>query len=471
MTIAMHAEPETIRPADRRACVVLTTLLLLAAMAPGGSAVAGTPERSASASPSLNPVTPTESPRLQELTAYYAESVAARQYHEAETAAKQRIEYLIEADASSPSAMADALMDLAFAQRQIEQYDAALQNYLASVSLLERTGNLLSDELIRPLREIGDTYMAAGQAELALPAYERALHLSHVNAGPHNLDQAETLDAMSMAEAAAGRFDAALAVNDRLAALYGRRFGSSSEEMLPVLQRRAAMLNSLERHQDERMVHLDIVRIIERHRGESDVSLIEPYTAIGRTYLEEAGEVVFRSEPTGQTGETFLRKAVEVAERSPDAGRKIHALALIQLADYYTVLDVQDKARQNYRAAWRMLSTEAALLEERKTTLEQVVTLLHPPLDDHANFGYRGGAGEPGDADRLEGYIVARFTVTKRGRATDIEIIEAAPADFAEMQTRMQRTLRESVYRPRYQDGDPVRAEGQMFRHDFLYSK
>jgi hypothetical protein len=279
------------------------------------------------------------------------------------------------------------------------------------------------------------------------------------------------LDAMSLAEAAAGRFDAALAVNDRLAALYTRRFGSSSEEMLPVLQRRAGMLNSLERHQDERLVHLDIVRIIETHRGESDVSLIEPYTAIGRTYLEEAGEVVFRSEPTGQTGETFLRKAVEVAERSRDAGGKIHALTMVQLADYYTVLNVQDKARQNYRAAWRILSTEAVLLEERKTTLEQVVTLLHPPLDDHANFGYRGGAGEPSDSDRLAGYMIARFTVTERGRATDIEIIEADPADFAEMQTRVQKTLRESVYRPRYQNGDPVRAEGQMFRHDFLYSK
>ena len=467
------ATPEAIYPAGSKAHAWLIPLLLVAGMTQSKPAVADGPvwERTTGV-PVLEPTLPDgDSTRLGELTGYYDDAVASSQYEEAATAAKQRIEYLFDTGASSLPAMADALMDLAFAQRQVEQYDAALLNYFASVSLLEKNENLLSDKLIRPLREIGDTYMASEQAELALPAYERALHLSHVNAGPHNLDQAEMLDAMSVAEAESGRFDAALALNDRMLALYARRFGTNSEEMLPVLTRRAEMLNRSERHQDERLVYLDIVRIIETHRGESDASLIEPYTAIGRTYLHEVGEVVFRSEPTGQTGETFLRKAVEVAARSSDVGGRIQAQTLIQLADYYTVLDVQDKARRNYRAAWKLLSTEPALLEERKTTLEQVASLLRPPLDDQANFGYRGGAKDPEGLDRLEGYMVARFTVTERGRATDIEIIEADPADFSEMRTRIHRTLRESVYRPRYQNGDPVRAEGLTFRHEFLYSK
>jgi hypothetical protein len=77
--------------------------------------------------------------------------------------------------------------------------------------------------------------------------------------------------------------------------------------------------------------------------------------------------------------------------------------------------------------------------------------------------------GDSENATHIQGYLVARFTVNDRGRVTDIEIVEADPPDFTAMRTRVQRTLRESVFRPCYENGDPVRAEGQLFRHDFLY--
>jgi tetratricopeptide (TPR) repeat protein len=204
-----------------------------------------------------------------------------------------------------------------------------------------------------------------------------------------------------------------------MSALHVRQFAADSEEMLPVLSRRAELLNGMGRYQDERLVYLDIVRIIEGHRGEADVSLIEPYTALGRTSLHEVGEVIFRSEPTAQTGETYLKKAVEVAQTSPDADWLMQEQALIELADYYTILDVQDKARQNYRTAWELLSSDEGL-EQRRKDLEIVMPLVRPKLDLYANFGYRGGGEDPDPAEHIEGYIVAQFTVNERGRVTDI---------------------------------------------------
>jgi len=414
-------------------------------------------------------VRPSEPARLQALLDYYGEALDMQQYREAETAAKQRIEFLIDAEGSAESLMADALSDLALVQRLSEQYDAALQNYLAAIRVVEQSENMLSEKLIELLRGLGDTYMASGHADLALSAYDRALHVQHVNDGPHNLGQVEILDAMAVAEAEAGNPDAALGMIDRMFVLHARQYATDSEEMLPVLTRRAELLNSLGRHGDERLVYLDIVRIIEGHRGEADVSLIEPYTALGRTYLHEVDEVIFRSEPTSQTGETYLKKAVDVARKSPDADWLMQEQALIELGDYYTILDVQDKARQNYRAAWKLLSSDSGRLEQRGKDLEMPMPLLRPSLDRHANFGYRGGAEDPDPSALIEGYIVAQFTVNDRGRVTDISILESDPPDFTEMETRMHRTLRESVFRPRYENGNPTRTERLQFRHDFLY--
>ena len=413
---------------------------------------------------------PAEPARLQELLDSYGESLGMRQYQEAETAAKQRIEFLIDAKGPAESLMAKALSDLALAQRLSEQYDAALQNYLAAVRVVEQSENKLSDKLIEPLRGLADTYVASGHADLALPVYDRALHVKHVNDGPHNLGQAEILDAMAAAQVEAGNPDAALGMIDRMFMLYARQYATDSEEVLPVLTRRAELLNSLGRHGDERLVYLDIVRIIEGHRGEADVALIEPYTALGRTYLHEVDEVIFRSEPTAQTGETYLKKAVDVAFQSPNADWLMQEQALIELGDYYTILDVQDKARQNYRAAWELMSADGDRLGQRGQDLEMPVPLRRPPLDRHANFGYRGGE-DPDPSDLIEGYMVAQFTVNDRGRVTDISILESDPPDFSEMETRMHRTLRESIFRPRYEHGNPARTEKLQFRHDYLYAE
>ncbi|HEX6259125.1 MAG TPA: hypothetical protein VFZ51_00630 [Woeseiaceae bacterium] len=476
MATATFPDPGTAAPdgtcsAGRWACSVL----LLAGMGTASLAVA-TDERSwphrvdtAQGVPAPSQPQRADQGELKSLIEHYDEALERRQFQEAETAAKQRVEHLL-GSGEAPVSLADALADLALAQRLSEQYEAAILNYSASVSLLEQRESMLSETLVEPLRGLGDTYMASGEAGRALPVYERALHVNHVNRGPHNLDQVDLLGAIISADVAAGLHDAALGVVDRMSALHTRRFGSGSEEMLPVLARRAELLNKLERHQDERLVYLDMVRIIEDRRGDLDVSLIEPYSAIGRTYLHEVGRVVFRSEPTGATGETFLRKAVEVAQNNPDADRLMLAQALVQLADYYTVVNAQDKARQNYRSAWAILSKDGdGHLEQRRRNLETVVPLIRPELDRYANFGYRSGAEESDRADHIEGYMVARFTVNERGRATDIEIVEEDPPEFTAMRTRIQKTLKESVYRPRYADGNPASAENQLFRHDFLY--
>jgi hypothetical protein len=408
-------------------------------------------------------------PGLSEYRRLYDRALAEQQYLEAETAAKQMVDFMNDRGARDASAMADALSRLAVAQRFSEQYESALLNYEAAVHVLESSENRLSERLVQPLRGIGDTYMASGRPELALAAYQHAVHITHVNEGPHNLDQAEILDDMVDAEMQRGDAQAALDLTDHLYGLYARAFAPDSEEVLPVLERKAGLLNDLGQHDRERAVYRDIARIIEDRRGESDLSLYDTYTALGRTYFYDLDEVFFRSEPTTETGETFLRKALAITEENPGATWIMREQALLELGDYYLVRDTQDKARIYYRRAWELLSSDAARHDRRRQDLEQVVPLVRLKLDRYANFGYRSDDQDVDPADYRTGYVVARFTVNDRGRVTDTEIADADPAGFAAMETRVRNAVRDFIYRPRYENGEPVRTPAQTFRHEFLY--
>jgi tetratricopeptide (TPR) repeat protein len=450
------------------ATLVLLTALEAAAQHPDPGAPPGSHDPLGAHAAVVGSVRP-DAPRWREFRLRYEEALASGQYGEAEIAAKQMIDYMLGSGGPVQHSMVDALVDLAFAQEKRELYEAALANYAAAIDLLESGDNRLSAGLVTPLRGLGDTYMASGRADLALPAYERALHIRHVNDGPHSLDQVEILDAIVAAEMESGNPDAALFIVDRVQALHARAFAPDSVEVLPALQRKAGLLHELGRYRQERIVYRDIVKIIEDRRGKTDLSLLEPYRAMARTYFHELDEVTFRSEPTTETGETFLKKALAVSETNPGATLLTQGQILIQLGDYYTVRGVHDQARIQFRRAWDLMSSDPGYLDERARDLERVVPLVRTKLDRYADFGYRSRDDDAEPGDYSDGYVVATFTVNDRGYVTNVEIADAQPAGFASMEARVAHAVRDFIYRPRHEDAQPVHTPGQLFRHDYLY--
>ena len=55
----------------------------------------------------------------------------------------------------------------------------------------------LSMDLLGPLKAMGAAQLQAGNGDYARDAWIRAVHISHVNLGPHNLEQIETLQAIA----------------------------------------------------------------------------------------------------------------------------------------------------------------------------------------------------------------------------------------------------------------------------------
>ena len=72
-----------------------------------------------------------------------------------------------------------------------------------------------------------------------------------------------------------------------------------------------------------------------------------------------------------------------------------------------------------------------------------------------------------------EGYkkatAVFEYTVSIRGLARNITLIEISPPGFEDMQKTIAREITNFVYRPRLENGNPVVTEKLLYSHDFYY--
>lgn len=357
---------------------------------------------------------------------------------------------------------ARALTNLAIAQQQNGEYEAAVQNYEAAVDIVERVESRLSKHLINPLRGLGNTYLDAGRPDEAIRVYDRAVHLTHVNSGPQNLAQVDLLDALAESFVRLQDLEEASEIQDLSYQLYARRFGEDSAEILPALQRRARWLHRLGLIGREREVWYQAIEVIEDEYGEDDPRLIEPLNGLARTYVYDIQQTV------SNRGEWALRRALEIAENHPESTPSLVADSLIDTGNYHTLRGEAQKARRAYRRAWELLNENESLAAIRDRRFDRPVLIRPARAPAYAeeetnpivNPVYR-------EREFDQGVVVADYTVNARGRTEDIDVIESEPPGL--MDAEVKRAVRRLVYRPRYVDGEPVSTPGQTLRHRFSY--
>ena len=66
--------------------------------------------------------------------------------------------------------------------------------------------------------------------------------------------------------------------------------------------------------------------------------------------------------------------------------------------------------------------------------------------------------------------MTVSFSITARGRVTDLVLVETYPPEFTDMQQLVQREVRSRLYRPRFEDAQPVQSVEQSFTHQFYYT-
>ena len=390
---------------------------------------------------------------------------------EADVVAKRIVELSIRENGFESSDTAKALTNLAIVQHRNEDYETAQQNYEAAIGIIERVEDRLNSALINPLRGLGAAQLASGRPDLALDTFGRARHVSHVNEGPHNLDQVAIIESLAEIYIYLGEFEDAYELQDRIYALYARKYAIDSDQIIPALFKRAEWQHRLRLYGRERDTYRRIIKIIEKNHGKQDLDLIRPLTGLANAYLY-VGEFdrEYHRDSTLTTGEIYVKRAKRIAEAHPDASWTTKENSYLALADFYVFSDKAGKAQRAYKDTWDLLSEDDSRLMNRYNHLESTVLLqdIHPP-----KYYGMDKTSEQMDEDEqfLQGKIIAKFMINTRGRAREFEIIESHPGGLEEMEKDVLREMRRLIYRPRLEDREVVETQNMTYKHEFFYRK
>ena len=394
---------------------------------------------------------------------------AAGSLDEAENIAKRMVELSIRATGPTSNDTARALTNLAIVQHDREDFEAAKQNFTAAIENIEENEDQLNENLINPLRGLGAAQLESGRPDLAARTFRRAVHISHVNEGPHNLDQIGILESLAETNLRLGNTEKAKNNHDMIYALNVRHYSNNSMEIVPSLLRRASWQRRTGYILDERATYRRVIRIIESTNGKGHISLIRPLLRLGESYffVDTSDTLAFQSSSSA-SGEMYFKRAARIAEENPESDWMTLALAKLALGDYYNFRTDLGRSRKTYREAWELMSAEEDRLESRKKTLEVLTVLNEDSMPRYAGNA-SGDARQAGDADLREGRIMVSFDVNARGRVTGMKVVEASPIEFESMRRSVQREVRSRVYRPRFEDAEPVETPNQALTHTFFY--
>ncbi|RZV35878.1 MAG: tetratricopeptide repeat protein [Chromatiales bacterium] len=409
----------------------------------------------------------TEEDALREF-ARFRQLLADRNFDEADVSAKRVVEMSIKVFGPQSRETAKALNNLAIVQHNNKQYSAAIQNFTSAIEILEAVYDRLNGELVNPLKGLGSAQLSSGRPDQAVRSYRRATHITHVNEGPHNIEQVEILEALAEANVRLGEVETARDTLDRIHAINVRHFSNDALGLLPSLMRRADWQHRAGYFNDERMTYRRAIRIIETASSKNDPRLVTPLIQLGRSYYYYEPITDGSSSRAGlaASGEPYFRRAVRIAEGAEDLPWLERAKAQLALADYYTGTETHNRARRMYAQIWEDLSLDDDRLEMRKELLQTPAPLREGVLPQYAGSASTGES----DSQFLTGVIQVDYTVSNRGRVRNIRT-EATPVEFTDMQRMAHREIRARVFRPVIEDGEPVESGNQVFRHEFYYTK
>lgn len=407
--------------------------------------------------------------RLRTLFMLYRDAMNDGMYAEADTLAKQIVELTIEMNGLDSAVTARAITNLAIAQQGAEDYASAELNFRSAIEIIERISDRLNEALVNPLKGLAATQLALGNPGPAAETYQRAMHISHVNYGPHNLDQIEILESLAETYLAAGEHKEANNLQERIFSLQSRNISVNSEELLPALYSQARWLHRLGLFEKERYTWRRVIGILEENRGKFDLRLINPLTQLGKSYLYLGLDAAIYNQPVApSTGEVYLKRAMRIAEENPEADWDLRSKTMIALGDYYLLTDRASRAERMYRDAWDLYSEDETRLAKRVEML-QSLEVLHQ-TEAPKIYGSTATQAPTRPPSGFEtGTLEFQYTVTVRGTAANIELVDSRPAGLEDMESRVKREIRRIMHRPRMEDGKMMPTDNVRHTHNFYY--
>ena len=370
------------------------------------------------------------------------------------------------------------------------------------------------------LLSVGLVYQNDGKHDEAVDAFTRALQIKRVNEGLYGTGQLLILEQLIKSNIASANWEEVDQNYQQLLWINKRNYDAGDPRLLPVVDMvgrwklkayKEDLLDSsaISTIGESEKLFRDTIVILERQYGENDPRLINPLYGRALTNYQYAIEVantpqdgfhgtgsptrtqvMCRTVPTANGGvrricntirvpdpsyyasqssnKDFalgqrivavgkaLRHIVQIHEANPDLPRDSHAKALVHLGDWNLLRGKKTTAHKNYKSAYQLLADSGEHQEviEELFGKPQNLPALRLPL--------------PEIDDKLEQEkttsVLASFDVSSTGRAKNVQILESEPADATSARRKAKKTIRGRLYRPRFENGEPVDTVGNKIR-------
>jgi tetratricopeptide (TPR) repeat protein len=352
-----------------------------------------------------------------------------------------------------PSADPESIRDLTLLARvraELGEFAAAELGYMQAIELVEAAEGEFSITLVDLYRGLGRSYIRASSYPEAVVALEQAQHITQRSLGLFNTEQAGLLDDITTAYLGLG--DTVEARRMQLERLNNavRRFGAEDLRVVPFRYQLADYYERSRMRISAREQYEEAMRIQTEQLGSDSPELLLPLRELVKIDLAMA---------QGEEDDAYQRLA-DLIQRTSDAPPTERALSLAVLGDWAIVAKDLPAANDHYRQAWQELNADSAAAAPDALFGEPEMIDFIPPL----NAVDRGTRSKP----YAWGRIVLSFDVSADGRASNVTTV-GTDAPPGVLEQRYSRRIRETHFRPRLVDGQPVPTANVEFTHLFRY--
>ena len=388
----------------------------------------------------------------------YDQAIDSALYDEAADAAKLYIGELLRNPNHERLEWGHALERLGHAQHLSGDYDAAIENYMLSVEVIETETNRLDPLLIDPLLGLSRTLDDAGNHQMAVTAYKRLLHVQQVNHGLHTLETGDALNELSEIYFRLGNNQRANALQQSYVSVYNSNYPGDNLQKLPALYSRADMQYKTGHMIDAQLSYRRIISMIERADGTQSLYLLP---AIYRLSELLNNNRIKDGIDGSDVARRYLRRAVYIAEKSDGASNLERADSYIALGDYLSLRTGNRRAAMRYYySAWQELVTDDTLTEERHarfgnpTLINDLPPFATPAMRSLMLLSHL-------QTDNAFGRLIVRYDVDSNGRTLNIELIEGDPTGTWDhiVVDHVDRF----IFRPAFKDGEPAEFSNRLY--------
>ncbi len=396
-------------------------------------------------------------------------------------------------DVSDMSEADQATMQLV---RDVQRYQLAVQQH-------ELNGGAWDENLSQELLGFGTVLQRQGEHEQAIEIFDRAAHLARVTFGLDTLEQIPALQGRINSHIAMGEWDEADRQQQYAYYVHSRGLNRNDPDLVDALAQYAqwslaSYFRGLGEFPHVRLV--DAVRLYSAAHAlavehyQDDPERLNAYLndVAGSAYLVARTNAVqvantqpnargfnefavveasvldtyrYRSSGFSQ-GEAALIKAIELQAGLPGEHYSVvnHAEAIAMLGDWYLLFDRRQAGMRHYREAWELLAGESPEQAHEFFARVQLLPQFNNFSEQRrlAAVGRREGGAE-------YGYVDLSFNVNQYGRLSNVDVLAIVPDDSERRVNRLLRELRQSVVRPRLEDGEPVDMVGVSMRVPYRY--